>query len=160
MVSNVRIVHICPETNGRGKIFPHPFVFPYAFLTFINKRNQTVFFNLLFSVQTQQFLYFQFYRKSVGIPSCFSRNHFALHSAVSGNHILDNTGKHMTDMRFSVCSRRSIIEGIRFSFFSLLHTFFENVIVLPEFFNILFALYKIQVCSNFLIHDFSPLLID
>ena len=53
MVSYIRIIHICPETNGTGEIFPHTFVFPYGFFTFADERIQTIFFNLFFSVQTK-----------------------------------------------------------------------------------------------------------
>src|SRR5699024_11613653 len=48
-----RIFHICPETNGSGKIFPHSFVFPHTFLTLIDKWHQSVFLDLVFSVQTK-----------------------------------------------------------------------------------------------------------
>ena len=70
LVSNVRMLHVGPETNGAGEILPHAFVFPDALFTVFDKGLQTVLLDLLFSVQTQHFLYFQLYRKSVGIPAC------------------------------------------------------------------------------------------
>ena len=75
VISNVRVIHISPETNGTGEIFPHSFVFPDALLTFGDERIQTILLDLFFSIQSQKFLYFQLYRQSVGIPSCFSRYH-------------------------------------------------------------------------------------
>ena len=154
MISYIRIFHICPETNGSGKIFPHSFVFPHTFLTLIDKWHQSVFLDLVFSVQTKLLLHFQLYRKSVGIPSGLSGNHISLHGTVSGDHILDYTGKHMADMRFSICSRRSVIEGISRSFLAVFHALLENVIVFPELLDFFFPIYKIQVCSNFLVHSF------
>ena len=68
------MLHICPESNRAGEILPHSFVFPYALFTFVDKRLQSVSFNLIFSVQTKQLFYFQLYRQTMGIPSCFTRN--------------------------------------------------------------------------------------
>ncbi len=66
--------HISPETNGIGEIFPHSLVFPDTLFTLLDEWLQTIFFDLLFSVQTEFLLNFQLYRQSVGIPACFSRN--------------------------------------------------------------------------------------
>src|SRR5699024_3430597 len=92
----------------------------------------------------------------VGIPSGLSWNHIAFHGPVSGDHILDNTGEHMADVRFSISGRRSVIEGIGRTFFTVFHALFENVIVFPELFYFFLPFYKVEVCSNFLIHSFSP----
>ena len=92
MISNIRIIHICPETNGCRKIFPHSLIFPDAFLTFGNKRIQTIFLDLFLSVQAKLLFHFQLHRKSVGIPSGLTGNHISLHGAVSGDHVLDDTG--------------------------------------------------------------------
>ena len=159
MVSYVRIIHICPKTNSPGKIFPHSFIFPYAFLTFADKRIQTIFFDLLFSVQSQKLFHFQLYRKPVGIPACFSRYHIALHRFISWNHVFDDTGQHMADMGLSVGCGRSVIEGIGFSFFSVFHALSENIIIFPELFRFLFSLNEIEICGNFFVHDNSPFLI-
>ena len=77
---------------------------------------------------------------SVGIPSGFTRNHVAFHGAVTRDHILDNTCQHVSDMRFAVGGRRSVIEGVGFTLFAVFHTLFENVIVFPELFNFFFSL--------------------
>ena len=135
--------HIGPETNSRREIFPHSFVFPDTFFTFIDKWFYTIFFNLIFSVKAEQLFYFQLYRQSVSIPSCLTRNHVALHCTVSRNHILDYTGKYMADVRFAVCSGRSIIECIGFSFFSVLHTFLKDMVFFPEFFYFFLTVYKV-----------------
>ncbi len=92
----------------------------------------------------------------MGVPSGFSRNHIALHGTVSRNHILDNTGKDVADMRLSVCGRRSVIEGIGLAFLAVFHTFTENVILFPEFFYFFFSLYKIKICTDFFVHFTAP----
>ena len=158
MVSNIWIFHICPETYCRREIFPHSFVFPDTFFTFIDKWFYTIFFNLIFSVKTEQLFYFQLYRQSVSIPSCLTRNHVALHCTVSRDHIFDYTGKNVSDMRFSICCRRSIVESISFSFFTVLHTFLENIFFIPEFFNFFFSVYKLQVCIHFFVLSHDKLL--
>ncbi len=152
IISNIRVIHISPETNGAGKILPHSLVFPDALFTFGDERIQTILLNLLFSVQSQKLFYFQLYRQSVGIPSCFSRYIVAFHGAVSRNHILDNTSEHVSDMWFSICGRRSIIEGIGRASFSLLHTLFECVVFFPELFYFFFPFHKVHVGVDFAVH--------
>ena len=152
IIGYIRIIHISPETNGVGEILPHPLVFPYAFLTFVDKWFQTVFLDLFFSIQSKKLFHFQLYRKTMGIPSCLSRNHVALHGAVSRDHVLDNTGQYVSDMRFSVCCRRSVIKGIGLTFFAVLHTFFKNVIFFPELLCGFLTIHELKVRRNFLIH--------
>ena len=158
MISNIRVIHICPESNGCGKVLPHALVFPDTFLTLGNKWRKTVFFNLFLAIQSKQLLYFKLHRKSMCIPACFSRNHVALHGTVSGNHILDNTGQNVTDVRFAISGWRSVIKGIGLAFFAIVHTLLENIIFTPEFFYFFFSFHKIQVCRYFLIHLSSSLI--
>ena len=145
MIRNVWVFHISPEANGMGEVFPHSLVFPYAFFTLLDKWLYAVFFDLVFSVQTELFLNFQLYRQSVGIPACFSRYLIAFHSTVSRNHILDNTGLYVADVRFSVCGRRYVIEHVGRISFTHFHTFFEDLIVFPELLNLFFSLDKVHV---------------
>ncbi len=51
MIRYVGIVHIRPESDGSGEIFPHSFIFPYTFLTLLNEGFETVCFDLLFAVK-------------------------------------------------------------------------------------------------------------
>ena len=94
----------------------------------------------------------------MGIPTGLTGYIIALHGAVTGNHVLDNTGFQMSDMRLAVCSRRSVIECIGRTLLALFHTLFKNIIVTPELFNVLFAFHEIQVCVNFVVHGFVPFL--
>ena len=156
IVGNIRVIHVSPETNGTGEIFPHSLVFPDALFTFVDERCQTVFLDLLLAIQTQQLLNFQLYGKSVGIPACLTGNHISLHGTVSGDHILDGTGLYMTDVRLTVGGRRSVVEGIGLAFLTMLHTFFENVVVFPEFLDGFLTVYEIQACGYLLVHSALP----
>ena len=150
------MLHISPESNCTGEIFPHSFVFPYALFTFVDKRFQSVSLYLIFSIQTKQLFYFQLYRQTMGIPSCFTRNLVSLHCAVSRDHIFDNTCQNVTDMRFSICCRRSVIKGVLRTSFFFLHTFLEDIMLFPECFNFFFTTYKIHIRGNFLVHNPFP----
>ena len=153
MISYIWVIHICPETNSRGKIFPHSFVFPYAFFTLLDKWLHTVFFDLFFAVQTKFLFYFQFYRKSVSIPSCFTRYHITFHCTVSRDHIFDNTSQYVSDMWFAVGCRRSIIKHIGRIIFAVFHAFFKDFVFFPEFFYLFFTIYKIKIRIYLLVHN-------
>ena len=146
IIGDIGIIHVCPETNSIRKVFPHSFVFPDRFLTLLDEWLHTIFFNLLFAVQPKQFLHFQLHWQSMGIPSGLTGYFVPFHGTVTGNHILDNTGQHMTDMRLSVGRRRSIIEHIGRSIFPQLNALSENILVFPELFYLFLSLDKIHAC--------------
>ena len=145
MICNIRIIHVGPESNRSGKILPHAFVFPYAFLTLVNERGESVFFDLLLAVKTEKFFNLKFDGKTVRIPPCFSRDIVSLHRAVSRDHILYDTRQYMSDMRFAVCCRRSVIEHVSLCSLTDLQTLFENLVLGPELFDLLFTLHKSEV---------------
>ena len=149
------MIHVGPETYSAGKILPHAFVFPHAFFAFIDKWNQTIFLNLLFSIQTEHLLNFQFHRQTMGIPSGLSWHLIAFHRLITRNHIFDDTGQHVANMGFSVSRRRSVVKRIFRSILPGFDTLFENVIFLPEFFNFLFSFHKIHIRRNFFVHHNS-----
>ena len=107
---------------------------------------------LILSIQSKKFLHFDFYRKTVGIPSGFPWNVLSFHGLESWNHILDKTWQNVSDVRFSVGCRRAIVEHIDLVAFTVTHTFSEDVIVFPEFLCLFFSVYKIKIRRNFLIH--------
>jgi len=146
VIRYIWMLHISPEPNCAGEVFPHSFVFPYTFFTFLDEWFKTVFLDLILSVQSEHLLNFQLYRKTMRIPSCLSRNHITFHCAVSRNHILDNTGQNVSDMRLAIGCRRSVIENIIRASFFFIHTLLEDIFVIPEFFNFFFTLNKIHVC--------------
>ena len=151
------MLHICPETNGIGEFFPHAFVFPDAVLTMLDKRFHTVSFDLILAVQTKHLLNFQLNRQTVCIPAGFTRHLIALHCLVSWNHIFDNTGQHMADMRLAIGCWRSIIESKFRTVLSQFNTLFKNHVVGPEFLDFLLSLNKILIGTYFVIHLVSSL---
>ena len=153
IIGYIRMIHICPETNCGRKILPHSLVFPDTFLTLLDKRLHTVSLDLLLAVKTKLFLYFKLYRETMGIPACLTRNHAALHCAVSGDHVFDDTGQYMANVRLSVSGRRSVIKCIGFPFLTTVHTFFKNFVFFPELLNLFFTVHKVQVRIYLLIHD-------
>ena len=58
-------------------------------------------------------------------------------------------------MWLSVCCRRSVIEHICRSIFSVFNTLLKNMVFTPKLFNFSFSLYKFKVCRHFLIHKNS-----
>ena len=152
VICHIRVFHVSPEADRAGEILPHPFVLPHALFTFVDERLQTILFDLILSVQSQCFLNFQFHRKTVCVPSGFSRHHAAFHRAVSRDHILDDTSEHMADMRFSICCRRSIVKDIIRTSLSLFDTLLEDVILVPEFFNFFLSGDEVHIRGYFLVH--------
>ena len=152
VVCHIRMLHISPESDCGGEILPHSFVFPDTFLTFLDERLQTVFLDLILSVQAEFLLDLQFYRETMCVPSGFSRHHTAFHRAVSRDHILDHSGKHVSDMRFSVCCRRSVVENVLGTSLSLFDTLLEDVVFFPEFLDLFLAADKIHIRGYFLVH--------
>ena len=122
----------------------------------LDERLHTVLLDLLLTVETEHLLDFQLYRQSMRIPAGLSRNHLSLHRLVARNHILDNTGQHMTDVWLSVCCRRSVIESICLTFFAVLHALFKNILFFPEFFYFFFVFNNISVGRYLIVHMLPP----
>ena len=146
MVGDVWIFHICPEAYCAGEVLPHALVLPDTLLTFVDERLQAVLLDLVLAVQAKSFLHLQLHRQTVGIPTRFSGHHVSLHGAVSGDHVLDDTGQHVTDVGLAVGCRRPVVEGVGLTLFAVLHTLFKNLIVFPEFLDLFLAVDEIQVC--------------
>src|SRR5699024_10467506 len=96
-------------------------------------------------VYAELFLDFQLNRKTVSVPSGFPCYLIALHGAVTRDHILYYTRQNVTDMRFSVCSRRTVIEGIDIAVSAGVYAFFENAVILPELLDLFFAVNEIKI---------------
>ena len=152
MVSNIRMLHVCPKANCTGKILPHALVLPDAFFAFSNKRLQAIGFNLILSVDAKQLFYFDFHRKPMSIPARLTWHHISFHRTVSRNHILDNASQHMPDMRLAVCRWRTVIKCICLSLLSGFHALLENAFFLPKQFHGFFSVHKVHVRVYFFVH--------
>ena len=155
-VGNVGVIHVGPVANDAGEVLPHSFVFPNTLFTFLDKGSQTVFFDLLFAVQTQLFLDFQLNGQTVGVPTGLTGYHVTLHGAVTGDHILNYTGQYVTDVGFAVGSGGAVIKSIGRTVFALFDTLCENVFLFPKFQNFAFAFGKVHIGRYFLIHFEMP----
>ncbi len=62
----------------------------------------------------------------------------------------------MPDVGLSVGRRRPVIKRVDIIPVLFFHAFFKNLVFIPKFQDILFPVYKIQVCRNFLIHCTPP----
>ena len=156
IVGNIGMLHVRPKADRAGEVLPHALVLPNAFLALIDKRLQAVGFDLILAIQAEQLFHLDLDRQTVRIPTGFAGNHIALHRAVAGNHILNNTGQHMTDMRLAVGCRGTVIKREGRTALAVLHAFFKNVVVLPESKNFFFALRKVHIRRYFLVHRFAP----
>ena len=51
----------------------------------------------------------------------------------------------MADMRLTIGGRRSIVEGVCLAFLAAVHALLENVIFIPELFNLFLPSNEIQI---------------
>ena len=155
MIGDVRMIHICPESDDIRELSPHTFILPDGFLALLDEGLYSVLFNCFLAFDTDDLFDLDLYRQSVCVPAGFSRNQFALHGVVSRDHVLDDSGQNVADVRLSVRCRRPVKEHIGRTVFALVDALLENVIFFPEFGGFFLPLNKIQVCFYFLIHAFG-----
>ena len=92
----------------------------------------------------------------MGVPSRLAGHHLALHGVIARDHVLDDAGQHMTDVRLAVRRGRAVIEYIRLPLASAVNALFKNVIFLPEAFDRFFPIDKMQIGLYRLIHKHCP----
>ena len=80
----------------------------------------------------------------VGIPACLTGYHLALHGLISRNKVLDTPCEHMAYVRLAVCRRRPVIKYIARIALMFFDGFFKNIVVLPEFLDLLFSFHEIH----------------
>ena len=88
-ISYISIVSINRITHSIRKLFPHILIFPNTFTAIINKRLNSICFNILFSCRTNHFFNFKFNWKPVGIPTSLSQNILTLHCLITQEYIFD-----------------------------------------------------------------------
>ena len=155
VIGNIGVIHVSPETDGTGEILPHALIFPHTLFAAVDKGFQTVFLDLLFTVQTQQFFHFQLYGQAVGIPTGLTGHVIALHGAIAGNHVLDGAGLHMANVGLTVGRGRTVIKSVIGAIPAHLHALFKNVFLAPEFLHLLFPFHKVQICGYLVVHGVS-----
>ena len=154
IVGDIGVIHIRPESDGAGELFPHALIFPYTLLALLHEGLDAVSLDLILAFDADLLLDFQLYRKTVGVPAGLSRHLVSLHGAVAGNHILDDSGQHMADMGLSVGRRRSVIKHVDRIILAVFDTLLENAVLFPELYDLLFFFHVISVRRDFVVHIF------
>ena len=145
IVGNIRMLHVSPESDLVGKLFPHAFIFPYGLFAFFDERFNPIFLDLILALDADLLFNLDLHRKAVGIPAGFSRNFLPLHAVITRNHVLDSACQNVSDVRLAVCCRRSVVKHVHRMSLIFLHTLVEGIIFLPELFNLILTLNKIHV---------------
>ena len=153
VIGNIGMIHIRPETDGAGEILPHALVFPDALFALGDEGINTVGLNLLLAVQAQKLLHFQLYRQTVGIPAGLAGHIVTLHAAVAGDHVLDDTGQHVTDVGLAVGGGRTVVECVTPAALAVLQRLFKDVVFVPEGKGFLLPADEIQIRWDFLVHN-------
>ena len=159
LIGDIGVVHVGPEADDFREVFPHALVFPDGLFAFGDERLETVLFDLLLAVEAELLLDFDLDRKTVGIPAGFPGDEIVLHGAVPRDHVLDDTGQDVTDVRFAVRGGRAVIEDVGRTAVLLLGLL-EDVSLVPELCDFVFTLHKIEVRGHFLIESHCVLLLS
>ena len=153
MISDIWVIHVSPEADLTGELLPHTLVLPHGFLTFLDKRFDAVLFDLFLAVDADLLLNLQLHRESVGIPARLPDDLMPLHGLISGDHVLDDPGQHVADVRLSVRGRRSVIECVGGKILLLINTLLKDLVLIPEIENLLFILDKSKFVRNLVVHS-------
>ena len=132
MVSDIRILHVDPESQPLGEPFPLLRVAKYAFKALMNERFDTVAFDLLLGMDAKLFGDFDFDRQSVRVPSGFAPAEISANGAVARKQILDGPRQAVSGMRQAVGRRRPFIKHESWRVGPLGQRFFVNPPVLPK----------------------------
>ena len=81
----------------------------------------------------------------MGVPAGLAEDVLALHALIAGQQILDDTGENMTDMRFAVGRRGTIVECKGVVAFAGIDSLGGDVVILPEFQDFPLTLYEVQI---------------
>ena len=152
MISYIWVVHVSPEANLAGEFLPHALVLPNGFLTLTDEWLDAVLLDLLLTVDAELFLNLKLNRKTVSIPACLTDDLVPLHGLISRDHILDNTGKNVADVRLTVRCRRSVIKCICRKLLLLVYTLLKYLVLVPKLKYLIFVLGKVKFCGNLVVH--------
>ena len=110
------------------------------------------------AVDTQSILGESFNGKTVGVPAEAALNVVAPHGLVTGDHVLDGTGKKVTVMGQTGGKGRTVVKDVFVAAFALFEGLVEDLIFFPEFEDLSFKFRKIHLIGNiFESHiNFSP----
>ena len=146
MIGNIWVLHICPETNGCGEIFPHSFVFPDTLFTFVDEWLQTILFDLIFSIQAQAAFLLPVLPAVHGYPILpYAAPSYPFMVRYLGIISLITRVEHMADMRLAVGCGRAVIERIGLIAHHALSMLFSKMRFSSQNFSVSFSLiYKLR----------------
>ena len=116
---DIGIIQVNKICHPLCHISPKTFILKHRLSTLFVECFDSIRFNLCFVVQAKSFFYFDFYRQSMCIPTCFSLYLIALHGFVSTYIVLQCSCNNVVNSGFSVCCRRSFKKHKLLSVFSL-----------------------------------------
>ena len=110
------------------------------------------------AVDAQSILCKGFNGESVGIPAETAFDIVAPHGLVTGDHVLDGTGKEVSVVGQSGGKGRTVVKDVFVAAFALFKGLVEDLIFFPEFEDLSFKFRKIHLIGNiFESHiNFSP----
>ena len=146
------MLHIRPEAHLAGELLPDFLVAPHRLTTLFDEGLHAVSLDFLLALNADFLLDLELNRKAVRIPACLSRNILSLHGTEARNHILDDAGLDMADVRSAVCGRRSVVEHIGLATLALLDGLLKDAVLCPELFDFALARHKVHVCWDFSVH--------
>ena len=107
----------------------------------------------MLAVNAKKFFNFKLDGKPVSVPTGFAENVIAFHGLVSGDNILHDTGENVTNVRFAVGGRRTVVEIEMLFAFVEGNALFKDLVVLPKLKDFLFSFNKIEICVNRFVHN-------
>ena len=150
LVGDIGVVHVGPEADDLGEVFPHALVLPDGLFAFGDERLETILFDLLLAVEAEFLLDFDLNGQAVSVPAGLPGDEVVLHGAVPRDHVLDDTGQHVTDVRFAVRGGRTVVEDVGRTAVLLLGLL-EDVRVFPELRHFVLALDELEVRRHFVV---------
>ena len=148
------MLHIRPEAHLAGELLPDFLVAPHRLATLFDEGLHAVSLDFLLALNADFLLDLELDRKAVCIPACLSRDILSLHGAIARNHILDNAGLNVADVRSAVCGRRSVVEHIGPAALALLDGLLKDAVLCPELLNLALARHKVHIRGDFSVHFF------
>jgi len=155
VVGDIGVVHVGPEADPVRHRLPFLLILPDRMLALVDEGLDAIGLDLRLAINAEGFFDLQLNRQAMRIPAGLAQDMVALHGLVARDDVLDDPGQDMADMRLAVGRRRTIEKGEFRPRLAQFDRTLENVIVLPELQDLLFAFDKTHVGRYFLVHGSS-----
>ena len=146
------MLHVRPEADLAGKALPDFLITPHGLAALFDEGLDAVRLDFILALDADFLLDLELDRQTMGVPARLSRDILSLHRVVARNHVLDDTGLDVADVRLAVCGRRPVVEHIGLAALALLDGLLKNLILCPELLDFALARHKVHVCRDFSVH--------